>query len=88
MDNEPEELKPCPFDGGRARLHDLTGQGYPPYYVSCVNCRVQQGAYKSKTEAISFWNARYKSEEADSWLEERRKLDAPNISVMKSGETG
>jgi len=58
-----EELKPCPFCGGRAvmktgavRFHVVT------HYVRCEKCGSTQwsGKYKrTKEEAISVWNTRH-----------------------------
>lgn len=55
-----EELKPCPFCGGKA-LCDTDIKGF--WFVACpddyCNMRVSTYHYGSKQEAIVAWNTRY-----------------------------
>ncbi len=57
-----EELKLCPFCGGRPELDHLSADSMEPfdddYYVSCTKCEVQQIANYSETDAIARWNKR------------------------------
>lgn len=54
-----EELKPCPFCGGKARImmeeEDLPDESFHNIY--CTSCGVQFWT-KSKTDAIEAWNRR------------------------------
>lgn len=54
MTNErEEELKPCPFCGGKARAHDTIQWSL----VSCDECSAEIRGY-TKDEAIEAWNRR------------------------------
>ena len=57
-----EELKPCPFCGGKAEV--LTDEN-EEYYVSCTECTAllgyctdTWGDYSTEDEAIEAWNRR------------------------------
>ena len=52
-----EELKKCPFCGGKAILY---AAGIP--YVRCDNCGTQTTAYQTPDEAISAWNRRHNND--------------------------
>lgn len=64
-DEELEELKPCPFCGGKAflRKYYYSG-GEPAYYVECggvkSTCSVMPStwSYDTEEEAIEAWNTR------------------------------
>lgn len=52
------ELKPCPFCGGRAYLSERMNGGY---YVECESiggCLAESGKYDTKGQAIEAWNRR------------------------------
>ncbi len=53
-----EELKPCPFCGGEARMMDM---GYP-HWIYCLNCgaKVHGRKYGEEGEkaSIEAWNRR------------------------------
>ena len=60
-----EELKPCPFCGGEAKLLTMTYRGGQVYGVFCtsdLNAEYQHGHfidnYGLKEEAITSWNRR------------------------------
>ncbi len=49
-----EELKPCPFCTGEAKMNeDSTG-----YYVSCKICGAETKYYNTEKEAAIWWNLR------------------------------
>lgn len=50
-----DELKPCPFCGGRAELY---GSWQDSWIVECVKCHASTDDYKENFDAILAWNAR------------------------------
>ena len=50
-----EELKPCPFCGGNAKLTQWTKTIYS---ISCIKCDAHFYTY-TKEEAIKAWNTRH-----------------------------
>lgn len=64
------ELKPCPFCGGEARIRDFTMVDLEPEIdVFCINCGAQTFVYETKDDAIEAWNRRVE----DSDIERLRK---------------
>ncbi len=59
-----EELKPCPFCGGKAEIITWNTVGWAIVYgVMCLKCEVGiEGTFKNYTraEAIEAWNKRVK----------------------------
>lgn len=55
-----EELKPCPFCGGRAGLWQKEHYRESEYRVFCMKCHVTQAGqfYYSKNDAFDAWNRR------------------------------
>lgn len=58
-----EELKPCPFCGGKPELEvsevDLNGSAYKDsFQYSCDSCGVYKGEHEEIDEAIKSWNTR------------------------------
>ena len=57
-----EEIKPCPFCGGKAEMTCDDAAGYmgytSDYYVSCKKCGATGKYEKSKAKAITAWNKR------------------------------
>ena len=51
-----EELKPCPFCGGEAKLTDLTQA--PESWVECTECGARTRFFSNSEEAADAWNAR------------------------------
>ena len=61
-----DELKPCPFCGGKAII--IYWDGSKTYSVGCVNTFVCHGgthtskAYRTEQEAAQAWNRRYNTD--------------------------
>ena len=54
----PEELKPCPFCGGKAYIGENTVFN-GMFYACCCDCSASAGdEFNSKEEAIAAWNTR------------------------------
>jgi Lar family restriction alleviation protein len=54
-----EELKPCPFCGGKAVFDTVSqGAGNPRGFVRCENRCCEMCWISSKYEAIEAWNRR------------------------------
>jgi Lar family restriction alleviation protein len=49
-----EQLKLCPFCGGRAVCWQAQGDFY--YHVECRDCDVKTDAYLDESDAIRVWN--------------------------------
>jgi len=66
MNNIDNELKPCPFCGGKGKLNDEKGRIYS--FVKCTNCGAETGLisvsaeYCSDEKAIKTWNTRFEVE--------------------------
>ena len=65
------ELKPCPFCGGEAKL--FTARGKCNQIVRCLACNVSPGYRQTKKEAIEAWNTRA----------EQKPVAVANISFTK-----
>lgn len=53
------ELKPCPFCGGEAKIRDYSHPDLDPEIdVFCTNCGGQTFVYETVGEAIEAWNRR------------------------------
>lgn len=64
-----EQLKPCPFCGGKGEIHQAPinfrlGIEDEVYWVQCRNCFAKAGNSYSEEKAISGWNRR-KNREMD-----------------------
>ena len=60
-----EELKNCPFCGGKAKIFNIYASGFIPkclnsYYLDSCNCSL--GEYETKEQAIKAWNTRAEKE--------------------------
>lgn len=52
-----DELKPCPFCGGRASFSTTTAAGYAFYVAECLDCKALLSKL-SKGELLTAWNRR------------------------------
>ena len=54
------KLKPCPFCGGKAYIHDaICDDGaYLFTFVQCHTCKANIEGFSSKEKAIEAWNRR------------------------------
>lgn len=52
------QLKPCPFCGGMARVDDRKGRAAPRYWTGCTRCGLGWGTGNTPEEAIAKWNTR------------------------------
>lgn len=52
----PEELKPCPFCGGKAEL--ILIKGMDEKYIKCTNCGVSTLLSIERKTVIREWNRR------------------------------
>ena len=63
-----EELKPCPFCGGKPHLREpdapdplaVTESGNVDYRIWCEECNAMSKSYQTKEKAIKYWNMRTK----------------------------
>lgn len=55
-----EELKPCPFCGGEAKINRIvnTFYQYARYFSSCTRCSAESKMFETEQEAIEAWNTR------------------------------
>lgn len=53
-----EELKPCPFCGGKARIIKESQPGFIQCKVACRNCGTATPFIGSKEQSIITWNCR------------------------------
>ena len=64
------ELKPCPFCGGEAKLHKKGNK----FYVECDgDCWTQTSKYSYQEDAIKAWND----------LERRKEENAPTVDAVE-----
>jgi len=52
------ELLPCPFCGGKAKILRLEHEHKKYYKIYCTKCNVRQYRKRKKHEAIKAWNTR------------------------------
>lgn len=50
-----EELKPCPFCGGEARINQYLDS---LFWVRCFECGAEIQAFSTEEEAAKLWNTR------------------------------
>jgi Lar family restriction alleviation protein len=53
-----EELLPCPFCGGEARIIDLEDPEYKYYQIRCSKCMCKTESHLGMEETIAVWNRR------------------------------
>jgi len=54
------ELKPCPFCGGKAKC--LTND-HPMFQIGCPVCNIYSGILYEESQAITLWNTRHNNRE-------------------------
>lgn len=65
---KPEELKPCPFCGGKVTLvtHLLYTKNdefkFNEYYVECKKCLLKTNPFYVEEELTEYWNTRHQPE--------------------------
>lgn len=74
MTTKKQELKPCPFCGGKAVIQNM---GYP-HYIYCSSCGAKVhghviGAREGKKASIEAWNRRAGEKEPEEAAEEIQK---------------
>ena len=56
------ELKPCPFCGGKAEIHERAcyfGCAFKMYYaIECCDCLCEIGDLETETDVVIAWNRR------------------------------
>ena len=59
-----KNLKPCPFCGGKAAVHELETRtsSIGGYYVICTKCLTSSNNYSTPEIAAERWNRRVKDE--------------------------
>lgn len=65
---EVEDLKPCPFCGGEAKINRIvnTFYQYARYFSSCTRCSAESKVFETEQEAIEAWNTRAYEEDNDA----------------------
>ena len=61
---EPK-LKPCPFCGGEAVMHEMATDDW---CVWCLECLCGMYGFNTEQEAIETWNKRVPQEENQDWF--------------------
>ena len=62
-----EELKKCPFCGGKAKMNKNSHINPKRYFIKCWSCEITMpsvgNGFNSKKEAIEAWNRRENNEQ-------------------------
>ena len=82
-----DELKPCPFCGGEARVNERYRGGTANrkmYWISCSACGISQqhdntSGYRYQSKAIDRWNTRKPIDKVIEQLEENYSCDVGNL---------
>ena len=53
-----EELKECPFCGGKPEVYDVENDGAALKLVACIKCGASTIASEGEAEVIAAWNKR------------------------------
>ena len=69
-----ENLKPCPFCGGKASVWEQTSYNNKRFFfILCQRCAARTGMQETRNEAIAAWNWRV-SNEQQPLVADRNKL--------------
>ena len=62
------ELKPCPFCGGAAKVHEMQSKTsrVGGYFVMCNKCLTSSNNYSTTENAIEHWNRRTSDAEGET----------------------
>nr|DAQ39758.1 MAG TPA: restriction alleviation protein [Caudoviricetes sp.] len=52
------DLKPCPFCGGKAILETVDGNSSEECYIYCPECDFESGVYSQPKFIVEKWNRR------------------------------
>lgn len=52
------KVKPCPFCGGKSRVHQYLGK----WYARCNKCKSYSAPYDTEEQAREAWNRRVRDE--------------------------
>lgn len=77
MTEEPE-LKPCPFCGGVASIHDRMHGGWIAF---CNKCLTTSAINETKEQLIAAWNQRAEPEYLPGWVIEKLNRFLDNYSL-------
>lgn len=77
-----DELKPCPFCGGKAEI--ISGVGF--FCVSCSSCCGETNLYNTEQDAIIAWNKRTQPTFTPDELDKECCLDFERIIDMRTGD--
>lgn len=72
-----DELKPCPFCGGKKYIEKQTND-YGSYVI-CRKCGSASGFFKMQKEAVEAWNSRQIEDALQKKLDESREDNAENM---------
>ena len=53
-----EELKKCPFCGGKASVCEAEFEGQTVFMVTCDDCGISTAGSDNETKVINAWNKR------------------------------
>ena len=74
IDTIREALKPCPFCGGKAHIHNIVGG---IWWYACGQCKAETMASSSKSDAFEIWNQR-----APSAIDTEAKTQEPSKNAV------
>lgn len=81
-----DELKPCPFCGGRASLDVMPHKGSEWAAAECTACGASTDVYKNAESAIESWNTRWGMH--GMWKESHADAMAPRRDTLTCSVCG